>query len=99
MTGPIRPEEVAEAKVGGIPEAVFQAFNELIAKHFVNGMARVKKDDVVDLIVEKGLCRADIFSNGWLNVEAAYRAAGWVVDYDKPGFNETYQATFSFRRR
>lgn len=32
-----------------------------------------------------------------LDVEDVYRAAGWEVTYDKPGYNETYDATFTFR--
>ncbi len=32
----------------------------------------------------------------WLNVEELYRAQGWTVTYDKPGYNESYPATFTF---
>jgi len=48
-------------------------------------------------MVKKGLNRAEIFDKGWLNVEEVYRAAGWAVEYDKPGFNESYSATFTFK--
>lgn len=35
------------------------------------------------------------------SVEAfhAYQAAGWKITYDKPGHNETYNATFTFAKR
>lgn len=32
----------------------------------------------------------------WLNFEGAYRRAGWKVEFDKPGYNESYPATFKF---
>ena len=43
--------------------------------------------------------RQSIFDKGWLDVEAAYRAAGWDVSFDKPAYNETYAASFLFEKR
>ena len=54
------------------------------------------QDDVAKLIVQKGLKRQDIFDNHWLDVEDLYRKNGWKVDYDKPGYNESYNAYFVF---
>ena len=42
------------------------------------------------------LKRADVFSNHWLDVEDIYREQGWNVEYDKPTYNETYDAYFVF---
>lgn len=99
MPGPIKPQDVAKSKATVFPEVVFDAFNELITQEFANGYATIKQDDVVRLMVTKGLKREDIYQKGWLNVEAAYQAAGWDVEYDKPGYNESYPATFTFRLR
>lgn len=41
----------------------------------------------------------DLFKNHWLDVEDIYREVGWKVEYDKPGYNESYPATFKFLRR
>lgn len=46
---PITPAEV-EDSLPPIPEGVYRAFNELIAKHYYNGSAVVKQCDVVELI-------------------------------------------------
>lgn len=54
------------------------------------------QDEIVQKLVARGLKRSDIFENHWLDFEDAYRASGWGVEYDKPGFNETYQARFIF---
>ena len=93
---PISPKEVAGEKIRQMPDAVLEAFNELIARGG-SGYVTVMQKDVVALMVKKGLSRSEIFDNGWLDVEDIYRKAGWIVEYDKPGYNETYDAYFTFR--
>lgn len=96
MSKPIRPEEVGAAKAVVIPAAVFDAFNAEIAARFEHDTATVKQEAVVARLENGGISRREIFDRGWLNVEEAYRAAGWKVVYDKPGFNETGEAYFTF---
>jgi hypothetical protein len=40
--------------------------------------------------------RAKIFSHHWLDVEPLYRDQGWSVEFDKPGYNESYDGFFTF---
>lgn len=94
---PIKPGEVVGAKIQQFPDKVIDSFNTLIAQKFVDGQSCVLQDDVVALMVQLGLDREEIFTKGWLNVEGVYRKAGWVVSYDKPGFNESYLSSFTFR--
>ena len=97
MPGPITPSEAKSAKVASIPDAVFEAFNELIAENLSNGSATVKQCDVVKLIVAKmGVSSSQIWGKRWLDVESAYEKAGWKVKYDKPAYNETFEAYFVF---
>ncbi len=96
---PIKPSEVVAKKEKSFPDAVFEAFNELITKKWDGSSATVRQDEVVDLMVKKGLEREEIFDNGWLNVEDIYRSAGWVVRYDKPGYDEDYSAYFTFESK
>lgn len=99
MAGPIRPDEVTEAKTATIPEAVFQVFNELIARNWTGHSAIVKQDDVVQVLVERhGMDRDEIFRQHLLDVEGSYRQLGWVVIYDKPAYNESGIATFTFSK-
>lgn len=95
---PIRPEDVASAKGATVPGAVLEAFNELITERMSGGVAVVRQSAVLERILAKmpGRARAEIFRSGWLDIEDVYRAAGWKVDYDRPGYNETYEATFTF---
>lgn len=102
--GPISPDDVEHVRAGSIPGEVFAAFNELIAEGWAGRTATVRQDEVSDLALAKlkvrlpDMTKAEMFRRGWLDVEGAYRVAGWDVEYDKPGYNETYEATFTFKR-
>lgn len=103
MTRPIRPSDVSKVKKSSIPDEVFQAFNELIAEKMRGKSAVVMQNEVIERILKKmepkECTRAQIFDNGWLDVEADYSRSGWSVDYDKPGYNEMYEAKFTFTAR
>lgn len=94
---PISPKDVPDAKKEQMPDAVLEAFNELISAEFSEGRAVVKQSEAVALISKK-LERRD-WPTKWLNVEEIYRQAGWNVEYDKPGYNESYPATFTFTKK
>jgi hypothetical protein len=95
---PITPEAAKAAKEGQIPDIVFDAFNRCITKHLDEGESEFTVNEVVAVIVSLGLNREDIFTNKWLDVEDIYRGAGWNVIFDKPGFNESYDAYFRFTK-
>lgn len=93
---PISPQEVAETKLAVIPNEVIQVVNALIAESFVNGRATVLQKDIVEGLLAAGLKRNEIFKRHWLDFEAIYQDAGWKVEYDKPAYNESYDAYFKF---
>lgn len=99
MVKPITP---AEAEKGTAkPDFVIKAFNDLIAHNMHNGQARFTQYEVIQRIAQEAgfqLLVSDIYSSGWLDVEPLYREAGWTVEYDKPGYCETYKAFFIFRK-
>jgi len=97
---PIKPSEVANKKLINFPDAVFEAFNQLIAQNFSGGSAVVKQKDVVALVVGRGIEAEAIYKNHWLDVEDVYRAAGWRVMYDKPAYCEDwYDPYFKFSKK
>ena len=99
---PIRPEHVGAVKLEIIPPEVITVFNHLIAQHYDAGSSTFTQDEVIVLLqntLEECPPRAEIFANGWLKVEQIYEVEGWEVEYDKPGYNETYNARFTFRKR
>ena len=95
MSRPIQPHEVLDQRV--FPDEVFDVFNALIAKHALNGQSVVGQNEIMAALCGALQCdREAILKAKWLNIEDHYRAAGWKVEYDKPGYNETYEPTFTF---
>lgn len=97
MAKPVKPSEVANLKSNMMPDAVLEAFNELIAENYGKSSATVYTKDAVARMVAKGLNEKEIFKKGWLDVEDIYRKAGWTVTYDSPGWDESYDAHFVFK--
>lgn len=104
---PVRPEDIKANTA--FPDFVIQAFNDLITENLRNGVAYVLQEDIIKRIIAAQLpasvsssqisqLRSQIFSKRWLDVESVYRDAGWKVYYDKPGYNESYNAYFKFTR-
>jgi hypothetical protein len=97
--GPIKPEEVARNKAAQIPEAVFKVFNALILEKIGSGhVATFPQSDVEKRLKEAGINISEAYDKGWLDVEGVYRKVGWKVVYDKPGYNESGPATFTFTK-
>lgn len=97
---PISPEDAVKKKQEAIPAFVIQAFNEVIIANISDsGYANFKQDEVLRVVMSKGgVSSKEVFEKGWLDVEPIFRKAGWKVDYDKPGYNESYSANFTFRK-
>jgi hypothetical protein len=105
MSKPITPREAKTASINNIPSFVIDAFNKLIVANMQGRYSTIKQDDVVAEIskaidrsdnASPGFVRDQVFKNKWLDVEDLYKKAGWSVYYDKPAYNESYPATFSF---
>lgn len=97
---PITPKEVVHQKSEGIPDFVLKVFNDLIAAMWNGDRSEVAQGDVIlEIVRNSELSRGEILSKGYLEIEEIYRAAGWEVEYDKPGYNESYPARFIFRKR
>ena len=100
MTKPIKPSEVSKTREASIPDEIIEIFNELITKDWDGDSATVNQNTAVALASKKlNMSRQDIFDKHYMDVEGIFRKAGWVVEYDKPGYNETYDATFKFSKR
>lgn len=98
----ITPDEVGPAHAKTIPDDVIASFNELIVQNWDGeATAVVKQDAVIALILAKmpSASREELFAKRWLDIEPIFELAGWRVHYDKPGYNENYEAFFEFTRR
>jgi metal-responsive CopG/Arc/MetJ family transcriptional regulator len=93
---PIKPSEAVGLKTVLIPDEVMLAFNEMIAQNMLNGRSEFTLKEVIDRIASKGISRAEIQKNHWLDIEDVYRAAGWKVVYDVPAMDEHYDSKYIF---
>lgn len=94
---PIRPSHVKSAQISNIPPEVIKIFNDLIVQNFKGKQARVTQEEAIVIIVQNlGIDRRTVFNENFLDVEDAFRAAGWKVTYDKPAYCESYEPYFIF---
>ena len=97
---PFTPNEAIGQAQNNIPDEVIEAFEEMIVKNLNQGSATFLQSEVATLAAAKlGVERSVLFDNNWLDVEPRFRASGWIVDFDNPGYNETYEANFTFRTK
>jgi hypothetical protein len=95
----LTPEECAASAANDIPEVVIDAVNNLLKQKFRHGnTVTLVQDEITKEIsrLNKDLTPTIVYKNGWLNFEPVFERAGWKVIYDKPGYNESYTATFEF---
>jgi len=97
---PFSPDQVADRKSKEIPDYVFDVWDTLIATAWNGSTARVVQNVAIEALLKHTASgdRKEVFDKGWLDIEEIYRAVGWKVHYDKPGYNETYDAYFVFKK-
>lgn len=102
---PISPNEI---KLKEFPDFVLIAFNELLQDSFnKQKIIIITQEKAINKIIEVSgrtdyrstVSRQAIFDNHWLDVEDIYRETGWKVYYDKPGYCETYEASWTFSKK
>jgi hypothetical protein len=97
---PVLPSEVQEVKNSAIPPEIVEIVNQLIVQNWDGSSATFKQEEVVKLAeIVLNSERSKLFTHRWLDFEDLFRRVGWEVDYDKPGYNETYDATFTFTKK
>lgn len=100
MIKPITPDEIKHE----IPDFIIEAVNTLIKKNWDGKEAIIKQNDILAIVSSKNdndgkPSRQTIFDNNWLDFEDLYRKVGWKVEYDKPTYNEFYDAYFKFTKK
>ena len=83
-----------------LPVEVLETFNELIVHNMRGGGAKVLQNEAVRAICNRMKIRQDdVYDRGYLEVDAAFKEAGWKVVYDKPAMDEDYDASFTFSKK
>lgn len=100
MTEPIRPDEVVAKKSSSMPDEVITVFNELIAEKWNGHSSTILQSEAAECIAGVlDITTSQVYDRKLLDVEDIFRAIGWKVIYDKPGYCESYAATFEFKRK
>lgn len=97
---PISPNQLHTIKKKTTREIVYETVNEMLVEN-AGDRSRIilKLEDILMKLVARGLDKYELIDKGFMDFEPAYRKAGWKVDYDEPGWNETYPATYTFSKR
>lgn len=101
MVKPLAPADVVSAQVELFPDFVIETWNTIIAKKWSGTQSCIEQDDIMLELIAAAptlVNRGDVFAHRWLDIEDVYRAEGWVVEYDKPAYNEDYPAYFVFKK-
>ena len=99
---PITPIQASKKAAVNFPNEIVNAVNNLIAEKFSGRESiTVKQKDIMKEARRLGLNISDkeIFDKGYLNIEPAYRKAGWVVGYEKPSYGDSdFDAYFKTKK-
>lgn len=100
MAVPISSDQAEKDASDAFPDEVIECFNQLIVGNLRNGQAVILQKVAARLIAQRmHIPEHEVYQRGYLDVEDMFRAAGWSVEYDKPGYCETYEAFFKFKRK
>ena len=92
------PQEAASQHAANVPDFVIAAVNKLLAAKFTGrgSVTLLQKDIVAEITGSRDISSNALYDNHWLDFEPAFEKSGWKVVYDKPGYNESYEANFTF---
>lgn len=95
---PVSPDDII---IPDIPDFVIDIVNSLIAQNYQSRgkMSVLKQCDIIEKIDAHIKTIGLDFDIKWLDFEELYRNVGWSVEYDGPGYNESYEATFKFTKK
>jgi hypothetical protein len=99
---PLTPAEVVKNKGNILPEFVIDSINTLVTMKFNGVNAKFTVEEIIQMIMSKSpvpVTRSEILDNGWLDFEPLYDTYGWDVQYDRPSYNESYAANFTFWKK
>lgn len=95
---PYSPTDALENKKLAIPPVIIAAVNELLAARYSGrGSVTITQKELLDKVVDiiPGGSNT-IFQMHYFDFEPLFEKTGWRVIYDKPGYNESYEPSWSF---
>jgi len=96
MVKPFTPAEAKASQANYIPDEIITVVNSFLAQRASSKSINITQEEVIEALKELEFNISQLFSKNMLDFEAAYRKAGWKVEYDKPAYNETHAAYWTF---
>jgi len=98
---PITPKEATEEIEKNFPNFVIEGINNAINKHYFGKASFTIKQKVIAdeimAVAPEGVTREKLFEKHWMDFEKIYEKFGWNIKYDRPGYDENYDAFFEFK--
>lgn len=92
------PDDALAQHSATIPEEIFEIVNGFLAERVHNRTIEIEQREIAAKLELTDISEAQAISHGWLDFEDVYKKAGWIVNFDKPGFNESYQPIWTFEK-
>jgi hypothetical protein len=102
---PLKPTDIIKEKERSFNPKVIEAVNLLLVEKYNGYSCTILQKDIIAKYIE--ICgiteeKRDeevekLFDKNQLDFEKIYQKYGWIVSYDKPGYNESYEASFEFK--
>lgn len=95
---PITPEELMKSFDSLIHPSMIKTINLLLSR-FNGYSVRFTEQELIDqfLIFEPSYDRSRIFDERHLEFEGLYIRAGWIVESERPGFDESFEPFYIFK--
>lgn len=99
---PLTPKKAKELWVETLPDFVIEAVNHFIGLRYGGDTTSfyIKQDELIKEMLATGpedLKRDDLFEKHYLDFESIFEESGWEIKYDKPAYNESYEAYWRFK--
>ncbi len=97
---PISADKIIAHRAQYFPDEVIGTVNQMLIRKFNMSSRRavIPEDELVDLMVQKGLKREEIFANNWLDFEQVFGDVGWIVTYNRQHPDDPDGNFFTFTR-
>ena len=99
---PISPEEISDNKEKYIHQTVIKTVNKILKERYNEGSTvNIKIGEITKpfFTAHPEIDREKAFDSKMFDIEDAYRKFGWNVTYDNPGYNESYEGFYKFKKK
>lgn len=82
-----------------LPDWVIDGINEAILSKWRGKSFSMKQEEIEKVVMKhapENFTVQQLYDNHYLDFEKLYEGQGWIVKYDKPGYNESGPAVFYF---